>query len=139
MMWGTPPTYRATGRTGPLFSPIIRVQGHVKHGIWVLFRDRILSKNVSRKTFEKSVSQKRPFFQHPAKMCIARPANSEGLPSLGGKGTIFPRASRTACGRIASIGVSKIPGAMVITRMPYSAHSLARGKVMPTTPAFDAA
>jgi hypothetical protein len=44
-----------------------------------------------------------------------------------------------ACGaRIASIGVSNVPGAMVTTRIPNFASSRATGNVMPTTPAFDA-
>ena len=38
----------------------------------------------------------------------------------------------------ASIGVSMMPGAMVMTRMPYCARSRAAGTVMPTTPPFDA-
>ncbi|OPY11369.1 MAG: hypothetical protein A4E67_00210 [Syntrophaceae bacterium PtaB.Bin038] len=51
---------------------------------------------------------------------------------------MFPRAARTASGRSASMGVSKSPGAIVMTRMPYSAHSRARGRVIPTTPALEA-
>ena len=41
-----------------------------------------------------------------------------GRPSLCGKGTIFPSASRTASGRSASMGVLKRPGAIVMTRTP---------------------
>ena len=41
-----------------------------------------------------------------------------GLPSRGGNGTILPSASCTSGVRLAIIGVSKMPGAMVITRMP---------------------
>ena len=36
------------------------------------------------------------------------------------------------------MGVSKMPGAIVITRMPNRASSRAMGSVIPTTPAFDA-
>ena len=38
-----------------------------------------------------------------------------------------------------SMGVAKMPGAMVMTRMPFCANSRASGRVMPTTPALDAA
>src|SRR6185312_14819368 len=65
-------------------------------------------------------------------------ANSAGLPSRGGNGTILPSASCTSAVRLAIIGVSKMPGAIVITRMPDRASSRAIGSVMPTTPAFDA-
>jgi hypothetical protein len=37
-----------------------------------------------------------------------------------------------------TIGVQKMPGAMVMTRMPKRASSRAIGSVMPTTPPFDA-
>ena len=37
-----------------------------------------------------------------------------------------------------TIGVQKMPGAMVITRMPKRASSRAIGRVMPTTPPFEA-
>ena len=39
----------------------------------------------------------------------------------------------------ASMAVSKMPGAIVITRMPNFASSRAIGSVMPFTPAFEAA
>ena len=38
----------------------------------------------------------------------------------------------------ASIGVSMMPGAMVLTRMPNCARSRAAGTVMPCTPPLDA-
>src|SRR5689334_14719 len=65
-------------------------------------------------------------------------ANSDGRPSRGGNGTILPSASCTSGVRLAIIGVSKMPGAIVMTRMPERASSRASGSVMPTTPAFDA-
>ncbi len=62
---------------------------------------------------------------------------------LAGQGirvmTIAPSASCTSCGMPSSIGVSKMPGAIVITRMPLLDRSRAIGKVMPATPAFEAA
>ena len=61
-------------------------------------------------------------------------ANSSGRPSRGGNGTILPSASCTSGVRLAIIGVSKMPGAIVITRMPERASSRAIGSVMPTTP-----
>ena len=45
-------------------------------------------------------------------------ANSAGRPSRGGKGTILPSDSAMSGGIAPIIGVSKIPGAMVMTRMP---------------------
>ncbi len=65
-------------------------------------------------------------------------ANSAGRPSLGGNGTCAPSDLRASSGSAASIGVSKMPGAMVRTRTPNFASSRAIGSVMPTTPAFDA-
>ena len=40
--------------------------------------------------------------------------------------------------RPATIGVMNMPGAMTFTRIPIRANSLASGKVIPTTPPFDA-
>jgi len=47
-------------------------------------------------------------------------------------------ASRLSADNPATIGVSKMPGAIAITRMPKRASSRAMGSVMPATPAFDA-
>ena len=48
-----------------------------------------------------------------------------------------PRVRRLASA-LASIGVRKMPGAMVTTRMPERARSRASGRVMPTTPPLEA-
>ncbi|MNW18617.1 hypothetical protein D3C71_2182580 [compost metagenome] len=49
------------------------------------------------------------------------------------------RESCTSCGMPNSMGVPKMPGAMVMQRMPVLARSRAMGRVMPATPALDAA
>ena len=62
-------------------------------------------------------------------------------------GTAEPRGKRDLLtqrladlfGKLPSMGVSKMPGAIVITRMPNRASSRATGSVSPATPAFDAA
>src|SRR5690554_761775 len=66
-------------------------------------------------------------------------AYSCGSPRRGGKGTSRARESRTTCDIPAIIGVSKMPGAMVITRIPWRASSRAIGRVMLTTPPLEAA
>src|SRR5579859_3661400 len=66
-------------------------------------------------------------------------AYSLGRPRRCGWGTSFASAARTSAGRPASIGVSKMPGAIVITRICWLARSRAIGSVMPTTPPFEAA
>ena len=78
-----------------------------------------------------------PFSMTFSMMALARCAYSFGMPRRGGNGTILPRESRTSCGMPISIGVSKMPGAMVITRMPLRARSRAIGRVMPATAALD--
>src|SRR5438477_671219 len=65
-------------------------------------------------------------------------AYSSGLPRRGGKGTCAPSDARSSSVMPATIGVSKMPGAIVITRTPNFASSRAMGSVMPFTPAFDA-
>ena len=76
---------------------------------------------------------------------LAAEAMSQGQPDEGGErgvivntASLAPRESRTSWGMPAIIGVSKMPGAMVITRMPKRASSRAMGRVMPTTPLFEA-
>ena len=71
-------------------------------------------------------------------MCTTSAAYSDGSPSRDGKGTAAPSESCTSCGMPAIIGVRKMPGAIVMTRMPERARSRAMGSVMPTTPPFDA-
>ena len=56
-----------------------------------------------------------------------------------GKGNVRGERGLRLSGRPFIIGVSKIPGRMVLTRTPSSIKSRAIGRVMPTTPAFDAA
>ena len=50
-----------------------------------------------------------------------------------------PSAVRASSGSAASSGVSKRPGAIVITRTPREAMSRAAGRVMPTMPPLEAA
>src|SRR5690625_952514 len=64
-------------------------------------------------------------------------ANSSGCPSRLGCGVFPPRASFTWGGRPAIMGVRKIPGATVTTRIRWRANSLAAGRVRPITPALD--
>ena len=71
-------------------------------------------------------------------MCRTSAANSAGLPSRDGNGTCCASDWRAASGSAASSGVSNVPGAMVITRMPTRANSRAMGSVMPTMPPLDA-
>ena len=54
----------------------------------------------------------------------ARSANSDGRPSRGGNGIEAASCARASAGRAASSGVSKSPGAIVLTRIP---DSVARG------------
>ena len=63
---------------------------------------------------------------------------SAGRPRREGNGTCLPRESCASFGRPASIGVSKMPGAMEQTRMPLRERSRAMGSVMPTIAPFDA-
>ena len=65
-------------------------------------------------------------------------ANSAGRPRREGNGTCLPSDSCASFGSAASSGVSKMPGAMVQTRMPLRDRSRAIGSVMPTIPPFDA-
>src|ERR1035437_9624004 len=71
-------------------------------------------------------------------MWRASAAYSDGLPSRCGNGICAASALRFAWGKPASIGVSKVPGAIVQTRMPSDARSRAIGNVIETTPPFDA-
>ena len=71
-------------------------------------------------------------------MCSTSCANSSGTPIRLGNGTIDVSPSFIVSGTNPKIGVSKLPGAIVITRMPSTPRSRAIGSVMPTTPPFDA-
>src|SRR6266446_4880665 len=79
-----------------------------------------------------------PFSIAFSMMCRASAANSAGRPRRDGKGTCLPSDVRTGSGRVARSGVSKMPGAIVTTRIPSSARSRATGSVMPTMPPFEA-
>src|SRR6266508_5813333 len=68
--------------------------------------------------------------------CSASLAYSSGSPNLLGCGTVFAKDARTSSDRRFSRGVSKVPGAIVHTRMPLPARSRAATIVMPTMPAF---
>ena len=74
-----------------------------------------------------------------SQMKRTRDPYSSGRPRRGGKGTWRARLSRTSCDTVASIGVSKVPGAIVATRMPVRASSRAAGRVRAATPPFEAA
>ena len=63
----------------------------------------------------------------------------EGGKEIYGKGIWAPSEARISSLMPCSMGVSKIPGAIVITRMPNFASSRAIGRVIPFTPAFEAA
>ena len=53
-------------------------------------------------------------------MWHASAANSGGCPSRDGNGICSPSAVRDSSGSAASSGVSKVPGAIVHTRMPVA-------------------
>ena len=61
----------------------------------------------------------------------------DGRPRRAGKGPCLPSEMRAGSGRPASIGVSKRPGAMVMTRCPARPVAGDRS-VMPTTPPLEA-
>src|SRR5204863_286651 len=67
------------------------------------------------------------------------PPYSAGSPRRFGNTTSFASAARTSSESCPSIGVSKMPGAIVTTRTPTTPRSRAAGSVIPATPAFDAA
>jgi hypothetical protein len=71
-------------------------------------------------------------------MLATRSAYSSGRPSRDGKGTCAPSDARISSDKDAIIGVRKIPGAIVLTRMPIRANSRANGNIIPTTPPLDA-
>src|SRR5919202_156231 len=71
-------------------------------------------------------------------ICCTSAAYSSGRPSRGGNGTCCPSEMRAGSGSAARSGVSKMPGAMLMTRMPWRANSRASGRVRPAMPAFDA-
>src|SRR5579884_4359718 len=71
-------------------------------------------------------------------MCRASAAYSSAFPSRAGNGVCFPSDSRAASGNPAIIGVSKIPGAILITRIWCCANSRAIASVIPTTPPLEA-
>jgi hypothetical protein len=73
-----------------------------------------------------------------ATMCTTSAPNSSGLPNRLGWGTCAPNDRFNSAGAAASIGVSKVPGAMVMTRMRLLARSRATGSVMAATPPFEA-
>lgn len=64
-------------------------------------------------------------------------ANSLGLPSLP-KGVFWSMISKNFLLIPLPIGVSKTPGAMVMTLILYFPRSLAIGKVIPIKAPFDA-
>src|SRR5579863_5612041 len=79
-----------------------------------------------------------PFSISFSMICFASAAYSSGRPRRGGNGTCWPSEIRAGSGKVPSKGVSKIPGAMVMTRMPSRASSRAMGKVIPTMPPLEA-
>src|SRR5712692_1618203 len=79
-----------------------------------------------------------PFNMGFSMMWQASAANSAGRPERDGNGILASSALRAESGRPMSMGVAKIPGAMVQQRMPYCDRSRAMGSVMPTTPPLEA-
>ena len=79
-----------------------------------------------------------PFSISFSTMWRTRAAYSSGRPRREGNGTCCPRESRAGSGSPARSGVSKMPGAIVITRIPFLASSRAMGRVIPTIPPFEA-
>ena len=71
-------------------------------------------------------------------MCAAKFPNSEGSPNLCGNCVDSNSGSLTLSGANFIKGVSKIPGAIVFTRIACLAKSLAAVSVKPMTPAFEA-
>ena len=74
-----------------------------------------------------------PFSIGFSTMACTSIAYSAGRPRRCGKGTVEPRNFFTLSGSEASMGVSKRPGAMVITRTPSVLRSRAIGSVIETT------
>ena len=72
-------------------------------------------------------------------MCRTSAAYSAGRPSRLGCGTCAARESRTSSDSPAIIGVSKVPGAIAITRILEAASSRAAGSVSEATAPLEAA
>ena len=64
--------------------------------------------------------------------------DADGLSAAISVVTDAPSASFTGCGAAASSGVLKMPGRIVLTRIASFERSRAIGRVMPTTPPFEA-
>src|SRR5699024_630097 len=73
-----------------------------------------------------------------ATTCATRAAYSAGSPRREGCGTCAPSEACASSGSEPSSGVLNSPGAMVFTRICREARSRAIGRVIPTTPPFDA-
>ncbi len=70
---------------------------------------------------------------------MTRPAYSSGWPSRLGNGTAAASNSCAFSGKPASSGVLKMPGRIVLMRIPSLIKSRAIGRVMPSTAALLAA
>jgi hypothetical protein len=70
-------------------------------------------------------------------MSMASSAYSTGFARRCGNGTDFSSWARNSPSTPFIIGVSTIPGAIVLTRIPLLARSRAAGRVRPTTPPFE--
>src|SRR2546425_10752258 len=79
-----------------------------------------------------------PFNISFSMMCLARAAYSLGRPRRDGKGTCCPSEIRASSDRLPIIGVSNVPGAIVMTRIPKRANSRAMGSVIATMPPLEA-
>ena len=69
-------------------------------------------------------------------LCLV--AYSSGRPTRSGNGVSWSRRPRNSSVIPATIGVSKVPGAIDTARIPWRARSRARGSVIAATAPFDA-
>src|SRR5260370_22179842 len=106
------------------------------HGLFAEKMDAVYLAAIRRAPSRRMTS---PFRYSFKRMCSTRAAYSAGLPIRAGNGTVLPSASCTSAGMPSSIGVSMMPGATVITRMPQRESSRASGNVIATTPPLEAA
>src|SRR5690606_24918349 len=79
-----------------------------------------------------------PLRERLPRMYCTRSADTSAPPSRAGKGIEADSDFCTSSGIPSTIGVQKMPGATVLTRMPKRASSRAIGRVMATTPPLEA-
>ena len=79
-----------------------------------------------------------PFSMTFSMTCLASDANSAAVPPRFGNSIAFSRLVRTLSLSTLVMGVSKVPGAMVTTRMPCRDRSRVMGRVMDATAPLEA-